>query len=65
MMNPHESGMKPTERRKGEAGVRLELNGYQQRLIATGMKDAQEGRFIDSSEMRERLTRLKKRNRTA
>jgi predicted transcriptional regulator len=43
----------------------LDLNEYQQRLVAAGMKDAQEGRFIDSSEMRERLKRLKKRTRTA
>jgi RHH-type transcriptional regulator, rel operon repressor / antitoxin RelB len=43
----------------------LDLNGYQQRLIAAGMKDAQEGRYVDGSEMRKRLARLKKRSRIA
>ncbi len=43
----------------------LDLNEYQQRLIASGMKEAQEGRYVDSTEMRKRLARLKKRKRTA
>ena len=43
----------------------LDLNEYQQRLVAAGMKDAQEGRYVDESEMRKRLAKLKKRSRTA
>jgi len=43
----------------------LDLNEYQQRLVAAGMKDAQEGRYVDGSEMRKRLAKLKKRSRIA
>lgn len=43
----------------------LDLNAYQQRLVAAGMKDAQEGRYVDGSEMRKRLAKLKKRSRIA
>ena len=43
----------------------LDLNEYQKRLIAAGMNDAREGRYVDSSEMRKRLARLKKRSRPA
>ena len=43
----------------------LDLNQYQQRLIAVGTKDAKEGRFVDNTEMRRRLARRKKRSRTA
>jgi len=43
----------------------LDLNEYQNRLVAAGMKDAQEGRYVDNAEMRKRLARLRKRSRTA
>ena len=43
----------------------LDLNEYQNRLVAAGRKAAQEGRYVDSAEMRKRLVRLKKRTRTA
>jgi predicted transcriptional regulator len=43
----------------------LDLNEYQQRLVAAGRKAAQEGRYVDSAEMRKRLARLKKRKQTA
>ncbi len=43
----------------------LDLNEYHHRLVAAGMKDAQEGRFVESAEMRKRLAQLKKRNRIA
>ena len=43
----------------------LDLNKYQNRLVAAGMKDAREGRYIDNAEMRKRLAKLKKRSRTA
>jgi RHH-type rel operon transcriptional repressor/antitoxin RelB len=43
----------------------LDLNGYQQRLVAAGIKDAQEGRYVDASEMRKRLARLRKKSRIA
>jgi predicted transcriptional regulator len=43
----------------------LDLNDYQQRLITSGMNAAQEGRYVESSEMRKRLTKLKKRKRIA
>lgn len=43
----------------------LDLHEYQQRLVAAGMNAAQEGRYVDNDEMRRRLARLKKRNRTA
>jgi predicted transcriptional regulator len=43
----------------------LDLNEYQNRLVAAGMKDAEEGRYVDNAEMRKRLARLKKRSRTA
>lgn len=42
----------------------LDLNAYHRQLIEEGKQDAQEGRFVESSEMRLRLERLKGR-RTA
>jgi predicted transcriptional regulator len=43
----------------------LDLHAYQQRLVEAGMKAAEEGRFVDNSEMRRRLAGLKKRSRKA
>ena len=43
----------------------LDLNAYHQQLVAAGMQNAQEGRFVDTAEMRKRLAGLKKKSRTA
>jgi predicted transcriptional regulator len=42
----------------------LDLAAHQQRLVAAGMKAAQDGRFVDDAAMRKRLAGLKKRSRT-
>ena len=39
----------------------LDLYHYQEQLVAAGMRDAQEGRYVDSAEMRKRLAKLKKK----
>lgn len=39
----------------------LDLHRYQEQLVAAGMQDAQEGRYVDSAEMRKRLAKLKKK----
>jgi predicted transcriptional regulator len=38
----------------------LDLHAYQQRLVESGMKAAEEGRFVDNTAMRKRLAELKK-----
>jgi predicted transcriptional regulator len=43
----------------------LDLNEYQRRLVDAGMKEAEEGRYVDAAEMRKRLAGLKKRTRKA
>jgi RHH-type transcriptional regulator, rel operon repressor / antitoxin RelB len=40
----------------------LDLHHYQEQLVAAGMGDAQEGRYVDSAEMRKRLAKLKKKS---
>jgi|HubBroStandDraft_1064217.scaffolds.fasta_scaffold315933_2 predicted transcriptional regulator len=40
----------------------LDLNEYQRQLVESGRKAAEEGRFVDNTEMRRRLTGLKKRS---
>jgi len=47
---------------QSKAIVRLDLKDYRRQLVAAGMKDAREGRFVDSAEMRRRLFKLKKRS---
>jgi RHH-type transcriptional regulator, rel operon repressor / antitoxin RelB len=39
----------------------LDLHHYQEQLVAAGMRDAREGRYVDSAEMRKRLAKLKKK----
>ena len=39
----------------------LDLHHYQEQLVTVGMRDAQEGRYVDSAEMRKRLAKLKKK----
>jgi predicted transcriptional regulator len=40
----------------------LDLHRYQEQLVAAGMQDAKEGRYVDSAEMRKRLAKLKKKH---
>ena len=38
----------------------LDLAEYHQQLVAAGIKDAQEGRYVEQSEMRKKLERLER-----
>lgn len=50
-----------TPRSKAVVTGRHDLSGYQRQLVAAGIKDAREGRFVDGAEMRRRLSKLKKK----